>query len=347
MARRRRRRSILPIGRLFGPPATLLLLVAGGVLSYLGYVPYVSNIFGTSDSTATTSSIDPQFLVPVKGLEERSPDKLRIGTFNIQVFGDAKVAKPKVPDWIAYLVRQFDVLAIQEIKCDTDDPITTLMNLVNGADDSNYSIIMSKRLKRPGSNNSERYAFIWDTAKVQLREQSAYEVEDNEDLMHREPFVASFRTVPASTGGQPFTFTLINVHTDPDTALQEMNVMDDVFLSVRAFEQEDDVIVLGDLNVEANEFGELGKVQGIRSLNTTETTNTAGTRTIDHIVIDSSSTTEFLQTAGVIQYGRNLNLTREQAKLISDHCPVYAEFDVSERVAGSVLAARPTAVSPN
>ena len=66
------------------------------------------------------------------------------------------------------------------------------------------------------------------------------------------------------TPTEAFTFTLINVHTDPDIVATEMSVMDDVYRVVRDDgRDEDDVIILGDFNADDAHLGELGQVPGI------------------------------------------------------------------------------------
>ncbi len=62
----------------------------------------------------------------------------------------------------------------------------------------------------------------------------SYVVADPNDALHREPFCGRFATI--TPGYQPFTFTLINIHTDPDEIRQELDVLSDVYRSVRQYE---------------------------------------------------------------------------------------------------------------
>ena len=61
-----------------------------------------------------------------------------------------------------------------------------------------------------------------------------------------------------------------------------------------------------------------------------EPTNTAGTKTYDHILIDSITTKEFSGRYGVIDFVNDIGLTAEQALEVSDHRPVWAEFSAYE-----------------
>ena len=45
---------------------------------------------------------------------ERQVDTIRIASFNIQVFGEHKLAKPAVMNVLARVMRNFDVIAVQD-----------------------------------------------------------------------------------------------------------------------------------------------------------------------------------------------------------------------------------------
>ena len=175
---------------------------------------------------------------------------------------------------------------------------------------------------------------------MQFIPQSAYLIQDEADRMFREPMVASFAArVGNMEGRQPFRFTLINAHTSPSEVAasaigNEMNVLDDVFLRVREYDQrvagEEDCILLGDLNVDTEGLRELGQIPNVVSVAGDTKTNTLGTKTYDHILIDRQFTREFTGRFGVLDYARDMGLTAEQAKLISDHRPLWAEFSAYE-----------------
>ena len=102
------------------------------------------------------------------------------------------------------------------------------------------------------SNSTEQYAFIYDTAAIEVNRRSIYTVNDPDDLLHREPLVAMFR-VRGPPPEQAFTFVLVDIHTDPDETDTELDALGQVYEAVRqAAGGEDDIIVLGDLNVDDN-----------------------------------------------------------------------------------------------
>lgn len=264
---------------------------------------------------------------------------ITVGSFNIQVFGQSKLNKPEVMQALAQIARKFDVLAIQEIRSKSQDVLPRFVALVN-ATGARYDFVIGPPLGR--TTSKEQYAFIYDTATVELDPDSVYTVDDPDDLLHREPLVAGFR-VRGPQPNEAFTFTLVNVHTDPDETRQELNALDDVFRAVqRDGRGEDDVILLGDLNVDERNLGELGAMSNIVWAISGLPTNTRGDKTYDNVVFHHAATSEYTGRSGVFDMRAAFNLTLEQALEISDHQPVWAEFTAREGGAGGRVAAQPS-----
>lgn len=267
---------------------------------------------------------------------ERTGNSIRIASFNIEVFGEKKLARPEVANVLARVVRYFDVVAVQEIRDANDDFLPRFLSLVN-ANGSYYDYVIGPRLGR--SNSKEQYAFIYNAASVECDRQNVYTVEDPDDLLHREPLVAGFR-VRGPPPEQAFTFSLIDIHTDPDEAQAELNVLDDVFRAVRDDGRgEDDIILLGDLNADDRHLGELGQVGYITWVVTGMPTNTRGTHLYDNILFDSRTTMEYDRRAGVFDLMNEFHLSMEEALAVSDHLPIWAEFSLVE-VGSQALAAQ-------
>lgn len=269
----------------------------------------------------------------------RTGETIRIASFNIQVFGTTKSNKPHVMDILARIVRQFDIVAIQEIRSKDQDIIPRFVELINSAG-RQYDYVIGPRIGRTSS--TEQYAFVFDRASIEIDRSQLYTVEDPDDLLHREPLVGWFR-VRGPPPEQAFTFSLVNIHTDPDETAQELDALADVFYVVRDDgRQEDDVIILGDLNVDDRKLGRLGQIPGIAWVISGQPTNTRGTAQYDNIVFDMNATREFMGRGGVFDFMREYNLTMEQALEISDHLPVWAEFSIYEGGAPGRIATRRT-----
>ena len=226
---------------------------------------------------------------------ERDGSTIRVASFNIQVFGEKKIANPRVRALLAEIVRHFDVVAIQEIRS-KQDILPQFVDELN-ATGRHYDYVIGPRLGRTSSK--EQYAFIFDTASIEVDRTALYTVADPDDLLHREPLVGWFR-VRGPPPEQAFTFSLVNIHTDPDETGQELDALADVFRAVRDDGRgEDDVIVLGDLNVDDQHLGRLGQISNIHWAVSGVATNTRGTKQYDNIVFSELATTEYTGRWGV------------------------------------------------
>ncbi len=268
----------------------------------------------------------------------RGGEAIKIASFNIQVFGESKLAKPQVIKVLAEVVRRFDVVAIQEVRAAQQDVLPRFVEQINAAG-AHYDFVIGPRLGRTSSQ--EQYAFIYDRASLQLDPQSVYTVDDPDDRLHREPLVAGF-SVRGPPSSQSFTFTLINIHTDPDEVPAELAALDDVFRAVRNDgRREDDVILLGDLNADESHLGELGSLPHVMYTIAGKPSNTRGTKLYDNILFDRQATTEFTGRSGVFDLLREFHLTLAEALEISDHLPIWAEFSTSEGGAPGRMATLP------
>lgn len=287
------------------------------------------------DATDTSNSAGDLYNAPPV---QRNGETIRIASFNIQVFGDSKASKPHVMEKLAIIIRNFDVVAIQEIRSKNTSLIPNFVELIN-ATGRHYDYVIGPRLGRTVSK--EQYAFIFDTQSIEVDRRQLYTIEDPDDLLHREPLVGWFR-VRGPPEREAFTFTLVNIHTDPDETKQELNALDDVFLAVQNDGRgEDDVIVIGDLNVDERHLGELGQLPDIAWCITGIPTNTRGNHSYDNIVFNARATREFVGVAGVFDFMRKFNMSLQEALEISDHLPVWAEFSIYEGGVPGRVAARP------
>ncbi len=253
--------------------------------------------------------------------------RIRIGTFNIQVFGLTKSQKPEVLKVLAEVTRKFDVLAIQEIRTKDERVIPAFLAWINSTG-RKYNYIIGPRVGRTVSQ--EQYLYVYDTETIALTPDSSYSMSDPADRLHRAPLVTHFRALN-NTGQVGFSFSLVNIHTDPDETDTELDALGDVFMAMQnSGGQEDDVILLGDLNVDPRKGGRLATIPGITWVIHDETTNTRRTKLYDNIVFEGNATNEYTGRKGVMDLEREFGLTREQALEVSDHLPVWAEFAAVE-----------------
>ena len=251
---------------------------------------------------------------------------LRIGAFNIQVFGTTKASKPEVMGLLGKIVRTYDVVAIQEIRDASQTALPALVDTVN-SNGSQYAYVVSERLGR--TTSKEQYAYIYNTQTVELTDTPHTYPEPNEtDPFHREPYIASFKAL-----GGNFDVTLMVIHTDPDEATEEINALDAVVEYAQSvYADEQDFIVMGDLNADCSYFDEdsnstLSSTDYYWCVNNSLDTTTKTTDcTYDRIIITNEAVSDFTGDAGVLRFDTEYSLTTDETTAVSDHYPVYAEF---------------------
>lgn len=257
----------------------------------------------------------------------RQGQTIRIGSFNAQVLGRSKSDKVVVMEIMARIVRQFDVLAIQEISAEDNNVLARLIERINSTG-RRYDYVAGRALGR--SDQKEQYAFFFDRESVEIDRNQLYTVEDPDQLLHRPPLVGFFR-VRGPAAEEAFTFTLVNLRMDSAAAERERGFLDDVFRLVRDDgRKEDDVILLGDFQADDQQLGPLGEIPGMTVAISGTPTNTDQTRQLDNLIFDSTTTREFTGRSGTLNLMRQYNLSLQEALEVSDHLPVWAEFSIRE-----------------
>jgi endonuclease/exonuclease/phosphatase family metal-dependent hydrolase len=226
---------------------------------------------------------------------------------------------------LSKIIRNYDVIAVQEIRDESQTALPLLRDAVNSMGSPQYDYVVSERLGR--TTSKEQYAYIFNTQTIQPVG-SPYVYPDTNGLFQREPYVSEFK---AKNGN--FDFVLVTIHTDPDTATQEINDLPKVVEDAKGrYKSEGDFIVMGDLNADCSYFKENGQ-SPLRSadyywiINNTQDTTTKSTDcTYDRIIITNPAKTDFTGEAGVFRFDTAYNLTYESTIAVSDHYPVYATF---------------------
>jgi len=199
---------------------TLLLVgLMGGGMYHFGITSKQAMNWVSDFVSSTISSSTPSDWNSTEIDLPQSEDIIRIASFNIQVFGQSKMKKPQVPQILARIIQQFDVVAIQEIRSQDQSFMDEFLSILNSGG-RHYAYLIGPRLGRTASK--EQYAYFYNTDRIAVNEKWAYTVIDKYDKLHRPPYVAHFQTL-GSPSNTPFTFSLINIHTDPDETKQELN----------------------------------------------------------------------------------------------------------------------------
>jgi len=251
----------------------------------------------------------------------------KIAAFNIQIFGKTKSDKTDVMTELTKIVREFDIVLIQEIRDATEQTIPNFIEKINQIEGATYSFIQSPRLGR--TTSKEAYAYLYNTETVQFIQGSDYVYNDTNDVFEREPYIASFKI-------GNFDFVLAGIHTKPEDAYNEIGNLTSVVSSIQtAKPKEKDIIIMGDFNADGSYFNEDGtsnlfKASEYNWIITNDIDTTVKTDyTYDRIVVlDTTLNHEY--DAGTAQafyfdqaYGLNNQTFVEE---ISDHYPVFAQY---------------------
>jgi deoxyribonuclease-1-like protein len=280
----------------------ILIVIAAAVTAASSYVALLPNSIGE----ATT---------------------VRIASFNIQIFGRNKRQNEDVMMVLVRIVREFDLVLVQEIRDSSEQTAPIFLQRINEIEGPKYEFIRSERLGR--TTSKEAYAYFYNTETIEFIPSSDYVYNDVGDLFEREPYVASFQS-------GNFDFVLVGIHTKPDDAYSEIGNLTSVISSIKeAIPNEKDIIVLGDFNADGIYFDENESSNPLRSpefhwLITNEMdTMTKTDYTYDRIVIlNSTLNHEYVaRSASVFYFDKtygidNVTLVTE----VSDHYPVFAEF---------------------
>lgn len=276
-----------------------------------------------TEPTITTPSVTP--VVSVIPSSTVTNGTIKVGAFNLQIFGTEKASKPEVMSILSKVIRNYDVIAVQEIRDSSQTALPLLKDAVNSMGSPQYDYVVSERLGR--TTSKEQYAYIYNTQTIQ-QIGSPYTYPDSTDMFQREPYVAEFKAKNGS-----FDFVLITIHTDPDTATQEINDLPKVVEDVKSkYQEEGDFIVMGDLNADCTYFNENGQ-SPLRSNdyywvtnNSVDTTTKSTDCTYDRIIITTPAQTDFTGNAGIFRFDTAYNLNYDSTISVSDHYPVYANF---------------------
>lgn len=252
--------------------------------------------------------------------------KIRIASFNLHSFNEAKLRKQPVVETLARIVREFDVVAIQHLDARQSGLLPSLVDRINMSD-RRFDYCIGPRVGSEGQ--SQQFAFLFDTARIETDREQLYTLEDPQNLIEFDPLVGWFR-VKGVRSESAFTFSLVNVRLNPEAAERERKLLPAIIRSVRQDGRfEDDVIVLGDFSSSSRQLNDVAGLNMAMALDDVATT-VSGEYMLDNILYPPRATDEFTGRAGVIDFLRQLNLSYDQAMQVSSHLPVWAEFYAHE-----------------
>ena len=279
-------------------------------------------------SVQNNSSRDIETIYSPKIPEQRKSSNsksLTLVSWNIQKLGKTKT--PEVIYEIANILRVFDIVVIQEVVA--KDPAGA-QAVAKIADELNrmgfkWDYQISDPTKSPSSNMSERYAFLWKTSRVSLVHR-AYLAKELEDLCYREPFVAAFK---AKGNNDPFY--VVNYHSRKYNDKPEEEIIHFIDFPERLASNR--ILIAGDFNLSEKHavwkpFYRKGFKSALQNQRTTLRRKCKLgdylSKPIDNIYFMPGITKVHASSVDFVQLCENLY----RARKISDHLPVYMEFEI-------------------
>jgi deoxyribonuclease-1-like protein len=264
---------------------------------------------------------------------------IRIGSFNIQIFGTTKVSRLNTLTVLAKIASTYDVLAIEEVGSNGStasdanctavlDAYVARINQVAGSDSYAYT-------------RGNQYAIIYRKGEFQVVNAGLYA---GSQSFTYTPLTAYLK----STTGN-LDFAMIVIHTSPSAAKIEIPALKTAMAEVSTLYSEPDVICLGDYNADGTYYteGTGTDLLGFDSPNfisvipnTADTTVAESSKTYDRIELSSSMASDYDTKWGVIQIGQVYDVsacegtatTTGTESALSDHYPVWAEFNTDKDI---------------
>jgi endonuclease/exonuclease/phosphatase family metal-dependent hydrolase len=266
--------------------------------------------------------------------EDVSP-KIKIASFNMQIFGKKKVNRPHTLTVLAETAANFDIIALQEIGSNkssaSDEECSEIMELYV----AKINEVKGKKLYSFIYGN--QYAIVYRSDKIKLNGSTLY---NGQEIFSYTPLIANFETL---TDGTCFDFSIITIHTSPKLAEDEIPALRTVMNETVNLYSEPDVICLGDFNADGDYYDEGTEdwlsgfdvetyITGIP--NSYDTTVAESENTYDRIQMTESLRSDYTGNSGVFRFGEFYDITECEGgrttagteKAISDHYPVWCEY---------------------
>ena len=253
------------------------------------------------------------------------PMELRLATWNIRIMSDKSRTDTELSQ-IAKTLADYDFIAIVELRDETVLKRTQrILAQMGKAYDYQFSPAVGRGVK-------ERYAFLYKPERVSVvREGELYPdaVDDKDDFM-RDPYWATFRA-------GDFDFSIIAVHVvwgeEVADRKAEVKALADVYRYVQgANGDEDDVLLVGDFNLNPNDEESYSQIMAIPSMTRVfelpQKSHIRDTSLYDNIFFQTDFVKEYLGRSGIDKFDEtDFGNDDKAANLaVSDHRPIWAVF---------------------
>lgn len=241
-------------------------------------------------------------------------------SWNLQNFGKSKSDAGII--YMAEILRKFDVVAIQEVVAGYGGSraVARLADELNRLG-SKWDYVISDPTSSMG-NSKERYAFIWNTSKIKKKGEAWLE-QNFESSIEREPLLCRFEV-----GRQ--VFTMVSFHAVPKSKQPETEIK--YFKFLPGLYPGEELIFCGDFNLPQshtvfNPLKKMGYVPALVGQKTSLKQRAIGGDCLaseyDNFFFNSGNLK--LRESGIVPFYQDFE-SLQDARLISDHVPVYLNF---------------------
>ncbi|HPH03001.1 MAG TPA: hypothetical protein PLM00_07150 [Spirochaetota bacterium] len=262
-------------------------------------------------------------------------DRIRIASFNIQIFGTTKAARANVIWTLAHIATRYDIIAVQEVGSNGTPSETTATSVMNTYVAKINSIAGSGAYSYV---RGHQYAFVYRNATITKKASGLY---SGSKTFTYKPLRANFAVKNGT-----FDFAMLTIHTSPDKAVTEIPALQTAMSETRTYYNEQDVICLGDYNADGSYFSAGAAGGSLNGWSTTTyitvvkngvdtTVSTGNSYTYDRMQIyKGASYQDYTGYTGVLKFAsyykvsmlEGTTTTAGKESALSDHYPIFADF---------------------
>ena len=259
--------------------------------------------------------------------DPRALGNLRIASWALDGFGPTKLANTTAGRNLASVVRKFDIVAIQQVASIERDLIPRLVEIINEGQ-NRYDYVLGQPVGP--RDRPEQMAFIFDKTSVLVDRRHTSTLVVPEQQFSFEPLVAWFRAASPPVG-QAWTFSLVNVRIDLARAPDEVAMLPQILSTIRRDGRgEDDVILMGLFQADDAYLLPTVGAQKFKAAVRSLPTDVFGRYQTSNLLVDATTTSEYLGRGGAYDFAQALGLNLAQAETVTSQLPVYAEFSAVE-----------------
>ncbi|MCM2374595.1 exonuclease/endonuclease/phosphatase family protein [Aporhodopirellula aestuarii] len=253
---------------------------------------------------------------------------LRVASWALDGFGPTKLASDLARKNLVRVIRQFDVIAVQQISSLQMDLVPRMVDAINESSLGGGAPLYDYVLGPPTGpeDRGEQLAILFNPARVRVDRTQTYTVADPDNQLTYDPLVAWFRAAEPPVN-EAWTFSLVNVRIDLSRAPQEVALLGQLIKSVRDDGRgEDDVVLTGLFQADDSYLLPVIAGPNVRASVTSTPTDIFGRHQTSNVLFDRELTAEAIGRGGVYDFLRVYNLSVAQAQAVSSYLPVFAEF---------------------